>query len=50
MIAELTHIMLDPAHWIAENIMGGTLTLLAAYPIRRLVARHDRRKHTPEGH
>lgn len=49
MITELTQIMLDPAHWIAEIVMDGTLTLLAVYPIRRLVARHDRHRHTPKG-
>lgn len=45
MTHDLLHVLTDPAHWIAEVVMDGTLTLVAAYPIRRLVARHDRRKH-----
>lgn len=52
MLNDLTHVILDPAHWLAEIVMDGTLTLLAVYPIRRLVARHDRvnhHRHTTKG-
>lgn len=42
---EILHVLTDPAHWIAEVVMDGTLTLLAVLPIRALVRRHDRRKH-----
>lgn len=42
---ELLHILADPAHWIAEVVMDGTITLLIAYPISRLVKRHDRKVH-----
>jgi len=44
-VSELAHVLLDPAHWVAEVVMDGTLTLLAVYPVRALVRRHDRRKH-----
>jgi hypothetical protein len=44
-VNEILHVLLDPAHWVAEVVMDGTLTLLAAYPIRRLVRRHDRLRH-----
>jgi hypothetical protein len=42
---ELLHILADPAHWIAEVVMDGTITLCVAYPISRLVKRHDRKVH-----
>lgn len=45
MFEELTHVLTDPAHWVAEVVMDGTLTLLAVLPIRALVRRHDRKRH-----
>jgi hypothetical protein len=42
---EILHVLTDPAHWFAEVVMDGTITLIAVYPLRRLLKRHDRRKH-----
>ncbi len=42
---EILHVLADPAHWVAEVVMDGTITLLAVYPVRALVRRHDRRRH-----
>jgi hypothetical protein len=44
-VNELLAVLSDPAHWVAEVVMDGTLTLVAVYPIRRLVRRHDQKKH-----
>jgi hypothetical protein len=45
MLEELTHVLADPAHWVAEVVMDGTIMLCVAYPIKKLVARHDRKVH-----
>jgi hypothetical protein len=42
---EIFHVLTDPAHWVAEVVMDGTLTLLAVVPARWLVRRHDKKKH-----
>lgn len=42
---EILHVLTDPAHWVAEVVMDGTLTLLAVLPLRALVRRHDRKRH-----
>lgn len=42
---EILHILTDPAHWVGEIVMDGTLTLLAIPTIRAWVKRHDRKKH-----
>jgi hypothetical protein len=42
---ELLHILGDPAHWFAEVVMDGTITLAVLYPARLWLKRHDRRKH-----
>lgn len=45
MIGELLHVLADPAHWVAEVVMDGTLTLLALPLMRGLMRRHDRLRH-----
>lgn len=42
---DLLHVLTDPAHWIAEVVMDGTITLFALWPIRAIIKRHDRKRH-----
>jgi hypothetical protein len=42
---EIFHVLTDPAHWIAEVVMDTTLMFLALPLVKRIVKRHDRRKH-----
>lgn len=44
-MTEIWHILTDPAHWVAEVVMDGTLTLLLLWPARVWLRRHDERKH-----
>ena len=46
MIEELTHILLDPAHWFAEIVMDLVFTFIVAYPLAKWrVKAHDRKVH-----
>ena len=42
---EIFHILTDPAHWVAEVVMDGAITLALLLPARAWLKRHDERKH-----
>jgi hypothetical protein len=44
-VTEIFEILTDPAHWVAEVVMDGTIALVVLYPIRVWLRRHDERKH-----
>lgn len=44
-MSELFHILGDPAHWVAEVVMDGTIFLVVLYPFKRWLDRHDKKKH-----
>lgn len=48
MIPELTHILADPAHWVAEFVMDFTFAIPAYFLGRWRVRVHDREKHGVE--
>lgn len=46
MIHELTHVLTDPAHWIAEGVMDLVFTFVVAYPLAKWRVRaHDKKVH-----
>ncbi len=52
-MTEIFEILTDPAHWVAEIVMDGTITLALLWPARIWLRRHDRKAHSlalPEPH
>lgn len=46
MIHDLTHVLTDPAHWVAEGVMDLVFTFAVAYPLAKWRVRvHDRKVH-----
>lgn len=44
-MTELFHILGDPAHWVAEVVMDGTIALCFLWPAQSWLKRHDAKKH-----
>jgi hypothetical protein len=49
-LSELTHILADPAHWVAEVVMDVTIWAVAwvvggRMAVKRAVRKHDRKVH-----
>jgi hypothetical protein len=43
---EIFEILTDPAHWVAEVVMDGVITLAMLWPAKRWLDRHDKKKHS----
>lgn len=48
-MAELGHLLTDPAHWAFELITDATVGLVFAPVWAYMLRRHDRRKHGGKG-
>ncbi len=48
MLNEILHIITDPAHWVGEVVMDGTLAIPAYFLGRWRLGVHDRKIHNTE--